>query len=181
MIGKRICKDASIAVSQVSASTVGSYRLDVSSNESFSKYQTQRNSSRIGKLEINQMAIRAFLKRYSEQNGLLCPLGRRITDENPVRVLRCDTTKMVVYKELKLQWSELVHAARENSNSSLDIPLTNLQYPHFVAHWNNNCPWLRIAKPSTEFFDTRNTLKNTITMCEDETTCTELRGLLNIH
>ena len=100
MRGKRICKDGFISVSQVSATTLDSHRLDVSSNESFSKYQTQRDSSRIGKLRINQMAVRAFLKRYSEQNGLTCPPGHRSTKENPVRVLPSDTIKWIFTRNL---------------------------------------------------------------------------------
>ncbi len=99
MRGKAICKSQFLAITQISPSTLSRDCIDVCSNDEFSRYEMNRDLFHKGKLGVNSLCVKAFLRRYATLNGLMCPKGNCSSSDDALTPLPPDTTKSQVYEE----------------------------------------------------------------------------------
>lgn len=181
MRGKRVCRNAFIAIAQISPRALAFHSKDVSSNTSFTRYKNNLSSSRSGKPGSNRVAAIAFLRHYAEMNGMLCPSGSGNTEDECVRILPSDTTKTDVFEKFKLEWPDIVKAAFESPDSFGSLPKSCLGYSDFVKIWNSFTPWIKIARPGTDFCDTCTKIKNALEFCTDDVMRNGLTTTLESH
>lgn len=181
MRGQRICRDAFIAITQISSASLQSHGYDVATNEMFSRYHPDRSKSRKGKLGPSSTSIIAFLKRYANLNGLLCPTGKGNTEDECVVVLPSDTTKKQVHEKFVLEYPQLMQAACENTNTTYEISSIPTEYSNFVSIWNKHCKWIKIANPGTDFCDACTRMRNAKEFCEDDFAKQKLQETIDNH
>lgn len=179
--GQRVCLNMFSAITHITPRVIQLHASDVSTTCTFSRYTTEHSDSRKGKKGANRIAVTAFLKRYSYMNGLPCPTGRGSTENDHVVLLPSDIAKIDVYVEYKRQWSDLIHHAQEVATSGSSAPETPVRYPHFVSIWKDECPFIKISRPGSDFCDTCPTLKNAIASNSDDIAREDLRQTLEKH
>lgn len=76
MRGRKLCRDAFLAITQVSGRTLASHISDVTSTTTFSKYRQDRSKGKLSKLGVNAAAAIKFLETFAEMHGSIDPEGR---------------------------------------------------------------------------------------------------------
>ena len=154
---------------------------DFSSSDRFERYETIHLTARKDKIGANRMTAIAFLKRYLEVNGQLCPTVRGTTIDREVAFLPSNTTKIEVHKNFKEDWSDLI-AFVQGRESIVTLSSSNpVQYPKYVAIWKSECGFLKISRPSSELCDTCTVLKNALKSDANDTARLQIQSSLENH
>eukprot|EP00171_Calliarthron_tuberculosum_P000913 IDg913t1 len=129
--GVRVCRDYFLSITQISGMTLSRHAVDVSSSPIFERYATNRDKSHYGKLSAQTVTVIAFLYRYKQLHGLMCPSGRGRSTGELVSRLPSDTIKADVYIEYKEAWADIIDAAMTEVNHT-KRPESPLKYASFI-------------------------------------------------
>lgn len=95
--GQTVCCNIFAAITQITPRVIQLHVLDVSTNFTISRYETEHSESAKRKNGANKIAAMAFLKSTSNLNGLPCLPGLGLTENYHVALLPSNIANIDLY------------------------------------------------------------------------------------
>lgn len=153
MEGLSLCIHGFLEIIQLDRATLQRHRKEVANSLSVDTYDTKRNKSHLGNISVQTKIAVACLSRMSELYGLTCPIGRKSSEEAPVRYLPVAVSKRDTYNFYFDEWNTVLTSILQELSTSTPRT-TPLEEDSFYRIMSKYFPQLSISKGGSGYYDT---------------------------